>query len=83
MKLAKLLFAILFVGGVCFAYGCDDDVDSAEDVGEKVDDAADEAADKVEDAADDMEDAVDDAADKTDAAVEGAAEGVGDKPDGI
>ncbi len=76
MKLAKLLFALLFMGGVTFAYGCDDDVDSAEDVGEKVDDAADKAGDKVEDAADDIEDAADDAGDK----MEDAADDATDNP---
>ena len=58
-KMVRLL-AILgtaVVGGSLV--GCDDGVDSAEDVGEQIDDAADDAGDAIEDAADDIEDAVD------------------------
>lgn len=33
--------------------GCDDDVDSMEDVGERIDDAVDDAGDAVDDAIDD------------------------------
>ena len=40
--------------------GCDDTADSAEDVGEAIDDAADNAGDAMDDAADNVEDAFDD-----------------------
>lgn len=43
--------------------GCDDGVDSAEDVGEKIDDAADKAGDAIDDAADNASDAIDDTLD--------------------
>ncbi len=43
--------------------GCDDGYNSAEDVGEDIDDAADNAGDAIDDAADDAGDAIDDAVD--------------------
>jgi hypothetical protein len=43
--------------------GCDDGVDSAEDVGEAVDDAAFDAGDAIDDAADEVDDAVEDMSD--------------------
>lgn len=46
--------------------GCDDNVDSAEDVGERIDDATDDAADAIDDAADDVGDAIDDTVDDMD-----------------
>lgn len=75
MKLARILFALLFVGGVAFAYGCDDDddIDSAEEAGEKVDEAVDDAGDAAEEAGDDMKHATDEAADDIDDATDDAA----------
>lgn len=43
--------------------GCDDGVDSAEDVGESLDDAADDTGDAIDDAVDEVDDTVDDASD--------------------
>ena len=43
--------------------GCDDGVDSAEDVGEAFDDAADDTGDAIDDAADEVDDAIDDDSD--------------------
>ena len=40
--------------------GCDDGVDSAEDIGESIDDAADDAGDAIDDAADEDDDVIDD-----------------------
>lgn len=54
------IMAVVGTAALCPALGgCDDGVDSAEDVGEQIDDAADETGDAIEDAADDVEDAVD------------------------
>ena len=62
--LAKLLFALLFAGGVTFATsGCDDDDGPAERTGEKMDRAADDVDDAARDAGDKIDDAADDAKD--------------------
>ncbi len=69
-KWMKLLVTAAFAltSAVAFSAvaGCEEDVDSASDVGREMDEAADDAGDAMEDAADDTEDAVDDAADDMD-----------------
>lgn len=58
VRLLTALTACLGFMSVIAITGCEDK-NSAEEVGEKIDEAADDAADAVEDAADDAADAVD------------------------
>lgn len=63
LQLSGLLALSMPVG---FALsGCDDGYNSAEDVGEGIDDAADDTGDAIDDAADNVDDTIDDTIDDT------------------
>lgn len=54
MKLAKLLFALLFVGGVTFAPGCEEE-GPAEETGETIDEGLEDTQEGLEDTTEDLD----------------------------
>ena len=70
MKLAKLLFALLVVGGISLTQGCDTDDGTAEEAGREVDEAAEETREEMDEAKDDAAEKIDDVADDVDDATD-------------